>query len=137
MCRWHEVVVYQTLNHFEMEKQIFVKRLKNRTKKLAVDVVMFYNKIEKSEVGRIIGKQLIRSVTSTSANYRAACVGRSKKEFFSKMAIVVEEADETYFWLELLKETKLAREIDLEPLLTESLEILKIMSKAKSTLYNN
>jgi four helix bundle protein len=120
-----------------MEKQIFVNGLKSRTKKLAVDVVMFYNKIEKSETGRIIGKQLIRSVTSTSANYRAACVGRSKKEFFSKMAIVVEEADETYFWLELLKETKLAREIDLKPLLTESLEILKIMSKAKSTLYNN
>ena len=120
-----------------MEKQIFVSRLKDRTKKLAVDVVMFYRKIEKSETGRIIGKQLIRSVTSTAANYRAACVGRSKKEFFSKMSIVVEEADESYFWLTLLKETKLAKEEDLNPLLKEALEILKIMSKAKSTLYNN
>lgn len=118
-----------------MEKSLFVKRLKNRTKKFSKDIIIFYPLIEKSEPGRIIGKQLIRSATSIAANYRSACVGRSRREFFAKMSIVVEEADETLFWLELLNETKLAPNERLKYLLNESLEILKIMSKAKSTTF--
>jgi four helix bundle protein len=61
--------------------------------------------MSKTDSSRIIGKQLIRSVTSTAANYRAACLSRSKKEFYSKISIVVEEADETLFWLEILKDS--------------------------------
>jgi len=118
-----------------MEKSLFVKGLKDRTKKFSMDIIMFYPLIEKSEPGKIIGRQLIRSATSTAANYRSACVGRSGREFFAKMSIVVEEADETLFWLELLKETKLAQEEKLKYLMNESLEILKIMSKAKSTMF--
>lgn len=118
-----------------MEKSLFVKRLKNRTKKFSKDIIIFYPLIEKSEPGRIIGKQLIRSATSIAANYRSACVGRSRREFFAKISIVVEEADETLFWLELLNETKLAPNERLKYLLNESLEILKIMSKAKSTTF--
>jgi len=118
-----------------LKKSVFVKGLKDRTKRFSLDIIMFYPFIEKSEPGKIIGKQLIRSATSIAANYRSACVGRSRREFFAKISIVVEEADETLFWLELLKESELAKEDKLKYLMMESLEILKIMSKAKSTMF--
>lgn len=73
-----------------MDKFEFIEALKKRTKKLAVDVILFYDKIQKTDATRIIGRQLIRSATSTAANYRAACIARSQKEFFSKISIVVE-----------------------------------------------
>ncbi|WP_445957016.1 four helix bundle protein [Yeosuana sp.] len=120
-----------------MEKEEFVELLKKRTKQLAVDVILFYDKIQKTDATRVIGRQLIRSATSTAANYRAACISRSQKEFFSKMSIVVEEADETLFWLELLKDTKFSSEEQLKPLMHETLEILKIVSKARKNSGSN
>ncbi len=113
------------------EKSEFIEKLKRRTKQLAVDIIVFYDKIKKTDATRVIGRQLIRSATSTAANYRAACVARSQKEFFSKMSIVVEEADETLFWLEMLRDTKFASKDQLQPLMDENLEILKIVSKAR------
>lgn len=93
-----------------MDKFEFIELLKKRTKQLAVDVILFYDSIQKTDSTRMIGKQIIRSATSTAANYRAACIARSQKEFFSKMSIVVEEADETLFWLEILKDSNLVSE---------------------------
>lgn len=113
------------------DKSEFIEQLKKRTKQLAIDVILFYDEIKKTEATRIMGRQLIRYVTSTAANYRAACVARSQKEFFSKMSIVVEEADETLFWMEMLRDTKFASKEELKPLLDENLEILKIVSKAR------
>jgi len=114
-----------------MNKSEFVESIKRRTKQLAVEVILFYNQIQKTDSTRVIGRQLIRSVTSTAANYRAACIARSQKEFFAKMSIVVEEADETLFWLETLKDTHLASEDKLKPLINETLEIVKMVSKAR------
>lgn len=114
-----------------MEKSEFVEHLKNRTKKLATDIILFYDVMKKTDATRVMGRQLIRSATSTAANYRAACISRSKKEFFSKMSIVVEEADETLFWLEMFEDTKFSTELELKPLKAEALEILKIVSKAR------
>lgn len=121
----------------ENEKSEFIEKLKNRTKQLAVDVVLFYDKIQKTDAIRVIGRQLIRSSTSTAANYRAACVARSQREFFAKMSIVVEEADETLFWLEMLRDTKFASKDQLQPLMDENLEILKIVSKARKNTKTN
>jgi len=118
-----------------MDKGTFVENLKIRTKYFAVDIIHFYNKLDKNEAVRIIGRQLIKSTTSTAANYRAACLARSKNEFFSKMSIVVEEADESYFWLEILKETKFAPNEGVSKLMVECLEILKIMSKARANIF--
>lgn len=120
-----------------MNKSEFVEKLKNRTKKFAVDVILFYDGIKKTEATKVIGYQIIKSVTSTAANYRAACIARSQKEFFAKISIVVEEADETLFWLEMLKDTKLATEESLKPLMDEALEIVKIVSKARKNIYTN
>lgn len=85
-----------------MNKTDFIEILKNRTKKLSIDIILMYDAIQKTDATRVIGRQLIRSATSTAANYRVACIARSQKEFFSKMCIVAEEADETLFWLEIL-----------------------------------
>ena len=78
-----------------MNKTEFVEQIKNRTKKLSINIILFYNDIDKTEVTRIIGEKLIRSVTSVAANYRAASISRSQREFFSKISVVVEEALET------------------------------------------
>lgn len=118
-----------------MTKVQFVEGLKIRTKKFAIEIIQLYEYMTKNEVVRIIYNQLIRSVTSTAANYRAACLARSKKEFFSKMSIVVEEADETYFWIDLLKETGYFKKHEADRLMKESLEIVKIMSKARRNIY--
>ncbi len=67
-----------------MSKSEFIQEIKDRTKQLAVSVILFSEDIRKSEAGKVIVRQLIRSATSTAANYRAACIARSKKEFYAK-----------------------------------------------------
>ncbi|MDA3892938.1 MAG: four helix bundle protein [Salinivirgaceae bacterium] len=118
------------------EKEQFITQLKSRTKKFAVDTIGFCDSLKTCKASSVITYQLVKSATSTGANYRAACRARSKNEFFSKICIVVEEADESEYWLEIIKDAKLSNEIDeLERLLKEALEINKIMSKAKSSSY--
>lgn len=79
--------------------------LKQRTKKFALDVMAFINTLEYNMVTKNLGNQLLRSATSVSANYRAACRGRSKADFISKLGICEEEADESQHWLELFIES--------------------------------
>lgn len=122
------------MNKYSVNKAEFIEEFKNRTKGLAVSVILFYDKMLKTEASKIIGKQLIRSVTSTAANYRAACIARSNREFFAKMSIVVEEADETLFWLEMLRDTKLVSAPDVEPFIKEITEIVKVMSVARKNV---
>lgn len=114
-----------------MERIAFITAFKNRTKSFAAQIVLFYDSLPKDGSSQVMGKQLIRSATSTAANYRAASIARSGREFFAKMSIVVEEADETLFWLELFEETKKQPLEKLNPLKAEALEILKIVSAAR------
>lgn len=106
----------------------------NRTKKLAVDIIKFYSQLKKSDEVRIIGKQLIRSATSTAANYRAVIRARSDAEKFSKLSIVVEEIDETLFWLEIIEECQFADNDQLNPLMTEATELVKVMASYRARL---
>ena len=94
--------------------------LKNRTKVFAKDIIKLCRLLPNNREGRLIGNQLFRSGTSVAANYRAACRGRSKAEFISKLAIVEEEADESMFWLELIKEMGISKEFIIDELLSES-----------------
>jgi len=80
------------------------KDLKDRTKSFAVSIIRMVDKLPRSIATEVIARQLIRSATSVAANYRAACRGRSKAEFIAKLQIVLEESDETQYWLELLLE---------------------------------
>jgi four helix bundle protein len=104
------------------------EQLKARTKQYAICIVRVFKGLPKNEEARIIGKQLLRAGTSVAANYRAVCRSRSKAEFISKMSVVLEEADETVFWLELLVETSIIPEIRLRDLLTEANELLAIFA---------
>lgn len=115
----------------EKERKEFIEKVKKRTKQLAIDVMLFYNEMHKTEASRIIGKQMIRSVTSTASNYRAACVARFQRDFYAKLSIVVEEADETLFWLEMLRDARFTESKKVSPLIEENLELLKIVSKAR------
>lgn len=100
--------------------------LKLRTKQFALEVVKLYRELRNSEESRVIGKQLLRCGTSVGANYRAACRSRSKAEFISKTSIVLEEADEAVFWLELLLESKLLSSSRIGNLLAEADELTAI-----------
>ena len=112
--------------------------MKGRTKKFAVDVIQFCESLKVSKATYVIIYQLVKSSTSTGANYRAACHARSRKEFFSKICIVVEEIDESKYWLEIIRESNLTEEgIELERLLKEADEISKITGKAKDPIYQS
>ena len=119
----------------EESKVEFVERLKKRTKDIALEAISIFKSLPKTDENRIIGKQFLRSATSVAANYRAVCRARSKAEYFSKLSIVVEEADETLFWIEIFLESGIIKTERLEGLSKEVLEILSILSKARKNTY--
>lgn len=94
--------------------------LQRQTKKFALSIIDLYRKLPGAVEAKVIGNQLLRSGTSVASNYRAACRARSRAEFISKIGIVVEEADETVFWLELLIEGKIADPRSVDPVLNEA-----------------
>ena len=115
------------------------EELKQRTKRFAIEIINIYKIFSKSDEGRIVGKQLLRSASSMAANYRAACRARSKAEFYSKLSIVVEESDESVFWLEIIAEANIpnAEKLNLTNLSDEAFELLKIFSSSRKTAKNN
>lgn len=107
--------------------------LKQRTKSFALRAMKLVAALPENAVGRTIGNQLVRSATSVGANYRSACRGRSKAEFVAKLGIVVEEADECGYWLELIIDGELMKRALVEPLLTEANELTAIMVASHKT----
>ena len=92
---------------------------------LALEIIRNTSSIPFSDTVAIVRKQIIRSSTSSTANYRAVRRARSLRERFAKLCIVVEEADETLFWLEMFKELKLLPDNVLNELILQSEEIIK------------
>lgn len=107
--------------------------LKQRTKAFALRVMKLVGALPETTVGRTIGNQLVRLATSVGANYRSACRGRSKPESVAKLGIVVEEADECGYWLELIIDGELLKKALVESLLTEANEITAIMVASHKT----
>ena len=107
--------------------------LQGRTKQFAIRIVKLFRSLPKTDEGRVVGRQVLRSGTSVAANYRAVCRARSKAEFVAKIGVVVEEADETVFWLELLGETGIVAPKKLEELLREANELLAIFAASQRT----
>ncbi len=107
--------------------------LKLRTKKFALRVIKVFQALPRSDDARTLGKQLLRAGTSVAANYRAVCRSRSKAEFVAKLGVVVEEADETVFWLELLVESGLISPERLGNLQREANELLAIFVSSQLT----
>lgn len=111
--------------------------LQIRTKSFAIRVIRFVKFLNGNTVGRVLANQILRSGTSVAANYRAACRAKSSKDFINKIAIVIEEADETMFWLELMKESGLVKENFIQDLYNEANELTAIMvASRKSASYN-
>jgi len=111
--------------------------LKERTKQFAIRVVAVVRALPTSREGNVIGNQLLRCGTAVAANYRAVCRARSKAEFISKISIVVEEADETVFWLELLTDTGVVPKEKLALLLKEANQLLAIgAASLRTSKYN-
>ena len=118
----------------DIEKIDFAETFKKRTKKFVVDNINLFRSLPKTEEAKIIGRQLLRSSSSVGANYRAACRARSQAEFHSKLSIVVEEADESVFWMEILIEAQIVQESTLVSLLDEANQILRIVSASRKTV---
>ncbi|MDQ3472383.1 MAG: four helix bundle protein [Acidobacteriota bacterium] len=107
--------------------------VRERTKLFAIRILRLFRSLPKSDDARTIGRQLLRSGTSVAANYRAVCRARSKAEFVAKIGVVVEEADETVFWLELLIDTGIIAQAKLDNLLKEANELLSIFAASQKT----
>jgi four helix bundle protein len=116
-----------------MNKIEFAEEFKSRTKKFAIDIILLTKSFPKSSEAYIISKQIIRSATSVASNYRAVCRARSSAEFYSKICIVVEEADETLFWLEVISEANILNSELVQQLMKEANEILSITATSKRT----
>ncbi len=114
------------------------KALQKRTKDFAVRIIKLVRYLQKDPLGKIIANhQLLRSGTAVAANYRAVCRAKSARDFISKLAIVVEEADETQFWLEILVEAGIVKQSLVKSLLNEAGEIVAIMTSSKNSAINN
>lgn len=111
--------------------------LKDRTKAFAVRIVRLIRALPPGMESRVIGHQLIRAGTAVAANYRAVCRSRSRAEFLAKMSIVLEEADESAFWLELLVDTELVPEPKLASLRSEANQLVAIFNASRSTARKN
>jgi four helix bundle protein len=110
------------------------RELLDRAKQFALRVFKLVGALPRTIQGKAVAAQLTRSGTSVAANYRAACRARSKSEFFAKLGVVEEEADESAFWLELIIETDLLSGAKARPLLAEAGEIVAIMASSKKTV---
>jgi four helix bundle protein len=108
--------------------------LLTRTKAFALRILKLVDHLPRTTSGRAIGNQLVRSGTSVGANYRAACRARSRAEFAAKLGTVLEEADESLYWLELISEGKLIAESKLSLLLKEAAELTTILAAGRKSV---
>src|SRR6266436_2414250 len=109
------------------------QEMKKRTKDFAKRIIRLCRELPRNEESRLIRNQLFRSGTSVGANYRAACRGRSKADFVSKLGIVLEEADESLYWMEIIVETDIMKPDRLKPLMEEASQLVAIFVSSLNT----
>lgn len=113
------------------------EELKKRTYEFARRCIKLSVALPKNKLGNHIKGQLIRCSTSVAANYRAALVAQSKPSFVAKLSIVIEEADESAFWLELVIDEELIKKNKVISLLNEANELVAILVKSRKTMTAN
>jgi four helix bundle protein len=109
------------------------QELRTRTKAFALRVIRMSQALPRSREANVLVQQVLRSATGMAANYRAAGRSRSKAEFIAKIGIVVEEADETVFWLEMLLDSGMVRPEKLQNLLAEATQLVAIFTASRKT----
>jgi len=102
--------------------------LKNRTKEFALRTMKLVRVLPRDIPGKVLANQLMRSATSVAANYRAACRARSKAEFVAKIGTVLEEADESELWIDLIVSDGMLPPRRCDRLLTEAGELISIFA---------
>ena len=115
-----------------MDKQ----ELQRRTKQFALRVFKLVDALPRTPAGRAVASQLVRSATSVGANYRAACRARYRAEFAAKLGTVLEEADESLYWLELIRDGELP-DSKVSLLLTEADELTAILAAGRKSAASN
>jgi four helix bundle protein len=114
-----------------------VQELQKRTRMFSLETIRLFKRFPATIECQIIGKQLLRSATSVTANYHAACRGRSTAEFIAKLSIVVEEADESLMWLEMIEEAAIYKGDEIIRLKQEARELLYIFSASRKSAKHN
>ena len=113
------------------------EELRKRTKTFAIDVIRFCRRLPRTDEARVISWQLLRAGTGIGANYRAVCRFRSDKDFISKLGVVIEEADEAAFWLELLSDAGIVTATATKNLYREADELTRIFVSSRETARRN
>ena len=130
-------MIYDLTNHYCKpvigRKSMTQEELKQRTKQFALRVIRLVDSLPRSPVGKILGNQLLRCGTSIGANYRAACRGRSTADFVAKLGIVIEESDESLYWMELILDSKLVKVNRMDRIMQEADELTAIFTAAVVT----
>jgi len=109
------------------------QKIKARLKRLLLLIISDTKELPKSDEYFIIKRQLIRSISSSAANYNAACRAKSKRDFIYKLKIVIEELDESHFWLDILNSLP-DNPKKLNAHYKESNELLSIMISSVKTM---
>jgi four helix bundle protein len=112
----------------------FNEQFRERTMKMAADVRNLLAPIQINPIDQAVVQQLIRSSSSVAANYRAATRSRSDAEFYAKICIVVEETDETLFWVEYLSLIRVFSNAESQPLLSELDQMVRMFATIKKTM---
>lgn len=107
--------------------------LRDRTKSFALRVIRMSDALPRTRAGNVIANQILRSATGMAANYRAAGRSRSKPEFIAKIGVLIEEADETVFWLEMLRDSGIIKPVKLDRMLDEANQLLAIFTASRRT----
>ncbi|MEP7163168.1 MAG: four helix bundle protein [Ferruginibacter sp.] len=116
-----------------MDKKI----LQARTQKFHINIIILCNDFPKTVSGFEIAKQILRSAGSVSANYRASSPAKSKADFINKIQIVIEEADESLYWLEIIEKTQVKSGSETKRLINEANELTAIFTATNKTAKAN
>ena len=128
MCGWGDLISL-------LQNNIAMNRieLQQRTKQFNIDVIKSCEKLPRNAAGFEIAKQLIRAAGSVGANYRASARAKSKVDFIYKIQIVIEEADECHYWLEIIRDADLNRSSEIDRLIKEANELTAIFTSTNKT----
>jgi four helix bundle protein len=107
--------------------------MKQRTQQFALGVLSLAEALPKTRTGNAIAHQIVRSGTSVGANYRALCRSKSRADFMNKASIIEEEADETAFWFEMVRDSGLLSAETIQPLLREANELVAMFVASRKT----
>ena len=107
--------------------------MKKRTQSFALRILKLAEALPRTRSGNMIATQIVRSGTSVAANYRALCRSKSRADFINKTAIVEEEADETFFWLDMIVEAELLKPEQVAPLAKEADELTAMLVASRKT----